>query len=224
MDHSIWSMIKRALFNHLGHLLLAVSWCFILFVFIRPALLGPQFVDCVPSKEEAYTMLEVNKAYPIWTQAVGVAHIPSILITRFATKFIQGIFSLSCAPTAKVELPLFFVFSSIQWLLVASAIDSGARWLKSRQNRRRIQQARTRRERASFGKLRGLADEAQRYAVSLVLELKGESNAQKSAPAAFVSNINDWRDYRSRVATATSIAANASSGTTEQLGSESSVY
>ena len=141
MNYSIRNLIKQAVLNHLGHVLLAISWCFILFVFIRPAALGPQLVECIPSKEEPYTMTEVNKSYPIWTQAVGVAHIPAMVMTMIVTSFVQGIFSLSCAPAARVELPLFFVFSSIQWLLVASAIDSGARWLKSRRNRRRIQQA-----------------------------------------------------------------------------------
>jgi hypothetical protein len=141
MSDSFSCMLKRSLRSHLGHILLVISWCFILFVFARPSAQGPQFVDCVRSNEEGYTMTEVNKSYPIWTQAVAVTHIPSIFVTRLVTKLVQRIFLLSCVPTAQLELSLFLLFSSIQWLLVASVIDSGIQWWRSSRNQHRIQHA-----------------------------------------------------------------------------------
>ena len=140
MKQSRSGFINRALHSHVGHVLLAVSWCFILFVMVRP-LHRPFFADCIPSGQEVFWITEVNIAYPIWTVIIACAHFPSILFTRGVLLVIQRIVSLSCSETAKVELAVFFISSSIQWLLVGFGLDSVLGWMKSRRNHRRIQQA-----------------------------------------------------------------------------------
>lgn len=133
MARSPLAFINRVLGSHLGHVLLAVSWSFILFVIVRRPLNHPQFVDCVPVNEyEMYTITEVLRVYPIWIVVIGMSHFPAMMVTMCVTKLIQMIFSLSCAPTAKVELPLFFLFSAIQWLFVGYIIQSLFRWWRSR--------------------------------------------------------------------------------------------
>jgi hypothetical protein len=49
-----------------------------------------------------------------------------------ATKLIQRIFSLSCAPTAKLEVPLLFLFSAVQWVLLGYTLESFFRRVRSR--------------------------------------------------------------------------------------------
>jgi hypothetical protein len=124
--------ISRVVRSHLGHVLLAVSWSFILFVWMQRPLLRPQFVDCTPTANENYLIPEVLRVYPIWIVVIGMAHFPAVLVTKGATKLFQMVFSLSCVPTAKIELPLFFLVSAIQWLFVGYIIESLFRWWRSR--------------------------------------------------------------------------------------------
>lgn len=127
----ISQFLTRAVRSHLSHILLAVSWSFILFVVMRCPLNHPQFVDCTPVGDEIYTITSVLHVYPIWIVIVGIAHLPSVLVTTGVTKLFQMAFSLSCAPTAEVELPLFFASSTVQWLLVGYMIESLRRWVHS---------------------------------------------------------------------------------------------
>ena len=124
--------LKRVFRSHLAHVLLAVSWTFILFTYMRPPW-NPHLVDCAPIGDEVYSYnVMVNVIYPIWTVAIGVAHLPAIGLTVCATKLLQRLFSLSCAPTAKVEVTLFFGFSAIQWFVVGYTIESLFRRMRSR--------------------------------------------------------------------------------------------
>jgi hypothetical protein len=118
------AFINRVVRSHCGHVLLAISWSFILFVFFRRPLDQPQLVDCVPTGDEIYTITEILRVYPIWTVVTIVTHFPAMFVTAGVAKLVQILFSLSCGPTAKVELPLFVLFSSIQWLLVGYIIES----------------------------------------------------------------------------------------------------
>ena len=121
----------RVVRSHLAHVLLAVSWTYILLVYVRYPMMQPQFVDCVPTGDEIYWQVIVDKSYPIWTKAIAIAHIPASAATVGATKVLQRSFSFSCAPTAKVEVPLFFAFGAIQWLLVGYTIESLFRRMRS---------------------------------------------------------------------------------------------
>jgi hypothetical protein len=134
--------VKRLLHSHVGHVLLAISWCFILFVMVRPSFNRPWFVDCIPSEQESFSYYaEVNHAYPIWTVIIGSAHAPSSLLTQGVTWLLQKFLSVSCAQTTRIELVVFFLFSSIQWLLIGFGIEALLVRMKSRKNHRRIQQA-----------------------------------------------------------------------------------
>jgi hypothetical protein len=127
---SIWPFIKRVARSHLGHVLLAVSWSFILFVYVRPHLFQPGFVGCTSAEGEFIPI--VDFFYPVWITAVGVAHLPSALLTEAVTKAFQYFFSHACGPSAKVEMFFFFAFSAIQWLLVGYTIESLYRRWRSR--------------------------------------------------------------------------------------------
>jgi len=139
MNLSFWELIKRLLHSHLAHVLLAVSWCFILFVMVQPSMHYPWFAECIPSENEI--RLQSHYGYPIWVVTIAAAHLPSMLLTRVVSNFVQGVFGLSCASTAKLELAVFFSFSTTQWLLVGYGIESVGRWVRSRKNQRRSQQA-----------------------------------------------------------------------------------
>ena len=95
-------------------------------------MMQPQFVDCVPTRDEAYWQVIVDKVYPIWTAIIGVGHLPAIGVTVGATKLLQRVFSFSCGPTAKLEVFLLFGFSAIQWFLVGYTIESLFRRVRSR--------------------------------------------------------------------------------------------
>ena len=136
MTRYIWALLNRVVRSHLGHVLLAVSWTFILLVFVRPYLYQPQFVDCVPDKNEFLAI--VDHFYPIWITALVVAHLPAISFTYVVTKLLQAMLSLACGPTAKVEIPFLFAFSAIQWLFAGYIIESLIR--KVRSSRQRTQQ------------------------------------------------------------------------------------
>ena len=123
--------INRILRNHLGHVLLAFSWTFILLVFVRAPLMQPQIVDCVPTRDEVYFQVIVDKSYPTWTGVIWFAHLPTTAATVGVTKLMQRIFSLSCGPTAKVEVALLFLFSGIQWPLAGYTMKSLVRRVRS---------------------------------------------------------------------------------------------
>ena len=139
MNLSFWEFIKRLLRSHVAHVLLAISWCFILFVMLEPSMYYPWFAGCIPTADDI--RLQSHTGYPIWVVVIGAAHLPSMLLTRVVATFFQRVFSLSCASTAKLELAVFFIFSTTQWLLVGYGIESVGRWMKSRKNQRRSQQA-----------------------------------------------------------------------------------
>src|SRR5258705_11676034 len=141
MSQTVPAFIKRVLLSHLGHILLAVSWCFILFVLVRPSMNRPFFVDCVPTKDELFWITEVNHSFPIWTVIIGIAHFPSILVTQAVMWLVVKGAAISCMKTAKLELAVFFIASSIQWLLIGYSVESFVRWIKLRKNDHRIQQA-----------------------------------------------------------------------------------
>ena len=126
------ALTKRIVRSHLGHVLLAISWSFILFVWMQRPSLRPQLVDCIPTANENYFIPEVLRVYPIWIVVIGMAHFPAMLVTMGMTKLVQMVFSLSCVPTARIELALFFLFSAIQWLFVGYIIESLFRWWRSR--------------------------------------------------------------------------------------------
>ena len=132
MTRSPLAFTGRVLRSHLGHVLLAVSWSFILFNWLPRPYWHPELVDCVRAAYEDYFIPEVLRVVPIWTFVIGVAHFPAMLVTKGVTKLFQIVFALSCGPTAKVELALFFLFSAIQWLLVGYIIESLFRWWRSR--------------------------------------------------------------------------------------------
>lgn len=133
MNLSVWALIKRLLHSHLAHVLLAVSWCFILFVMVEPSMYYPWFAGCIPTPDDI--RLQNHYGYSIWVIAIYAAHLPSVLLTGVVSNFFQGVFGLSCASTAKLELAIFFVFSTVQWLLVGYGIESLFRRLKSRKQR-----------------------------------------------------------------------------------------
>jgi hypothetical protein len=141
MNLSLSGFIKRVLHSHVGHVLLAISWCFILFVMVRPSLNRPWFVDCRPTEQELFSYYaEVNHAYPIWTVIISIFHFPSFLLTQGVTFLLQKVISLSCRQTAKIEIAVLFLFSSIQWLLIGFGVESFVERMKSKKNHRRIQQ------------------------------------------------------------------------------------
>ena len=133
MNLSFWELIKRLLHSHLAHVLLAVSWCFILFVMVEPSMYDPWFAGCIPTPDDI--RLQNHYGYPIWVIAIGAVHLPSVLLTGVVTTFFQRGFGLSCPSTAKLELAIFFIFSTTQWLLVGYGIESLCRRLKSRKQR-----------------------------------------------------------------------------------------
>ena len=125
MRKRIWSFIKRVASSRVGQLLAVLSLCFVLIALYPLPLNHPQFVDCVPTKEEVYTITEVLKPLPLWVGAIGITYFPSMLLTKIVTNVAGSLFSLSCYPTAKVEFVVFLICSSIQWMLVGC----GVAWL-----------------------------------------------------------------------------------------------
>ena len=124
MFRSAIVFLHRVVRSHFAHVLLAVSWTFVLLVYAPPRR-QPRFVDCTPIGDELYSYnVIVDGVYPIWTSVIVVAHLPAIVMTIGSPKLLQRIFALSCGPTANVEVPLLFVFSTIQWLLVGYTIES----------------------------------------------------------------------------------------------------
>jgi hypothetical protein len=126
------TFIYGVLGTHVGHVLLAISWSFILFVWVQRPLAHSLLVDCTPTREELFTITEVLRVYPIYILVTALAHLPATLLTAGVTKIIQVVFSLSCGPTAKLEVPLVLFFSAIQWLLMGYMIETFVRWARSR--------------------------------------------------------------------------------------------
>jgi hypothetical protein len=131
MRNLIWSFIKRVARSRIGHLLVVLSLCFLLLSVFSLPMNHPQFVDCVPTGKEVYTITEVLRPMPVWIVAIGVTYFPSMLLTKVSMNLLDSLFSLSCYPTARLESAIFLVYSSIQWMLIGSGIE----WLFKRKRR-----------------------------------------------------------------------------------------
>ena len=88
----------------------------------------PQFVNCIPAREEIFTITEILAPKPVWVVAISVLYIPSMLLTLALTKLLGYTFSLSCTPTALLEFVVFLVCSLAQWWLVGYGVE----WLVRR--------------------------------------------------------------------------------------------
>jgi hypothetical protein len=130
MTRSVTAFISRVVRSHLAHVLLAISWTFILLVYVR-SFPQPHFVGCTPKADEIYSDAIVDIVHPVWTSVIVVAHLPAIAVTVGITTLLQRVFSLSCGPSATVEVPLLFLFSAIQWLLVGYTIETLFRRVRS---------------------------------------------------------------------------------------------
>ncbi len=123
MSRRIRPFIKQVARSRVGHLLFVLSLCFVLIAFYPLSLNPPQLVSCVPTKEEVYTITEVLKYPPTWVFAIGITYFPSMLLTKILTGAVDILFSLSCYPTARVELVIFLICSSTQWMLVGCGVE-----------------------------------------------------------------------------------------------------
>ncbi len=123
MRKTLWACIKRVAKTRVGHLLVVLSVCFVLIAFMKPSMSHPQFVDCVQSKGETLALAEVLAPKPIWVVAIGYLYLPSIVISVGLTNLFGSIFSLSCVPKTRLELVIFLVCSSIQWMLIGYGIE-----------------------------------------------------------------------------------------------------
>ena len=115
--------IKRVVGSRIGQLLAVLGVCFALLELVHLPAYHPQFVSCVPTREEVHTITEILAPKPAWVVAIGVLYVPSISLTSALTKLLSYVFALSCAPTARLEFISFLVCSSIQWLLVGCGIE-----------------------------------------------------------------------------------------------------
>jgi hypothetical protein len=125
----IWTLIKRTASSRLGLLLMVLSWCFVWLVFVELPVHRPQFVGCVPRGDEVYEVVNILRAYKIWIAIPAVTYAPSMLFTSAVIPSLQSLFSLSCIPTARLEMLVFVIASSIQWMLVGRGIESYVQWI-----------------------------------------------------------------------------------------------
>jgi hypothetical protein len=123
MRKAIRPFIKRVVSSRFGHLLVVLGLCLALLEFMPLSVNHPQFVSCVPTGEEIYTITEILAPKPILVVAIGVLYLPSILLTSALTTLLGYTFSLSCTPAARLELIVFLICSSIQWLLVGYGLE-----------------------------------------------------------------------------------------------------
>ncbi len=123
MSKFIWPFIKRVALNRIDHLLAVLSLCFVFIVFMKPSMSHPQFVDCVQTRGEMLVLAEVFAPRPMWVGGLSFLYLPSIGITAFLTNLSANIFVLSCVPKTRVELAIFLICSSMQWLLIGYGIE-----------------------------------------------------------------------------------------------------
>ena len=123
MSESIWKGIKQVAGSRLGQLLFVLGLCFILLELAPPFRSHPQFVGCVPTVEEAYTITEVLIGRPIWVVAISYLYLPSILLTLALTIMLGSLLHLSCTPTARLEFVVLLLSSSIQWWVIGHVIE-----------------------------------------------------------------------------------------------------
>ena len=128
MRKYIRPFIKRVVSSRVGQSLVVLSLCFALLEFVHLPVYHPQFVSCVPAGGEVYTITEILAPKPIWVVVIGFLYLPAVLLTSALTKVLSYMLSLSCAPTARLEIVGFLICSSVQWFLVGYGIE----WLMKR--------------------------------------------------------------------------------------------
>ena len=116
--------------SRLGQLLAVLGLCFALLELVHLPAYHPQFVSCVPTREEVYTITEILAPKPAWVAALGLLYLPSVWLTSALIKLLGYVFALSCTPAARLEFFGFLVCSAIQWLLVGYGIE----WLVKRRS------------------------------------------------------------------------------------------
>ena len=122
-----WTFLRRVAGSRLGMLLVVLCWGFILLVFVHLPLHQPQLVDCSPRGQEVYEFSMLDRMYSIWEGIPMLALYPAMLTTAALLKLLQKLFLLSCVPTARLELVLFVVASSIQCMFVGFAVEAFVR-------------------------------------------------------------------------------------------------
>jgi hypothetical protein len=115
--------IKRVVGSRVGQLMAVLGLCFALLELVRFPVYHPQFVSCVPTGEEIYTITEIFAPKPIWVVVFRILCLPSILLTSALTMLLAHTFTLSCTPTSRLELIIFLMCSSIQWLLIGYGVE-----------------------------------------------------------------------------------------------------
>ena len=134
-----FSFLKRVLISRVGHLLVVINLCFIIYEYSQiSATLDDAGGSCVTVSEAQNSDVIVCTYFlPLWFKIVVWLKSLSLIPTEIISTFLQTLFPTMCIGTAtQIQTVLLAAFGSVQWLFVGYFVESIAR--KHLWKRRRI--------------------------------------------------------------------------------------
>lgn len=125
-----FSFLKRVLMNRVGHLLLVINLCFIIYEYSQTsATLDDIGGSCVIVGEaQNFDVMVCTSLFPLWIKIVAWLNLPALIPTTIISTFLQTSFPVMCMQTAtQISTVLLAVFGSVEWLFVGYLVESIAR-------------------------------------------------------------------------------------------------
>lgn len=125
-----FSFLKRVLTSRVGHLLLVINLCFIIYEYSQTsARFYESSGNCMTVGEAQNSDVMVcTSLFPLWVKIVALINLSALVPTTMISTFLQTSFPAMCMQTAtQISTFLFAAFGSIQWLFVGYGIERIAR-------------------------------------------------------------------------------------------------
>ena len=125
-----FSFLKRVLTSRIGHLLLVINLCFIVYEYSQTsASLYEAGGSCTTvSEAQNSDVMVCTSLFPLWIKVVALLNIPALVPTTIISTFLQSSSPTMCVQTAtQISTFLFMVFASIQWLFVGYVVEKLSR-------------------------------------------------------------------------------------------------
>lgn len=124
------SFLKSVLTSRVGHLLLVINLCFIIYEYSQSS---ADFYEsggsCTTVSEARNSGVTICTSYfPLWIKILAYVNLPALIPVSIISTFLQSLFPTMCVQTeTQISTFLLIVFGSIQWLFVGYVIERIAR-------------------------------------------------------------------------------------------------
>ena len=121
-----FSFLKRVLTNRVGHLLLVINLCFIIYEYSQTAARFYESGDSCETVRETQSsdVMVCTSLFPLWIKIIAWLNLPALVPTTMISTLLQTSFPTMCVQTeTQISTFVLMIFASIQWLFVGYVIE-----------------------------------------------------------------------------------------------------